>query len=67
LGFEAVDNLACMLILIFEMASKPFSDFYAGLPSFRLNQAAGGKDPLGLEPTSSWVSSTLSREFCHPV
>ncbi len=26
----------CILILIVEMASKPFSDFYAGLRSFRL-------------------------------
>jgi len=26
----------CILILIVEMASKPFSDFYAGQRSFRL-------------------------------
>jgi len=28
--------VTCILILIVEMASKPFSDFYAGQRSFRL-------------------------------
>ena len=30
------DLMPCILILIVEMASKPFSDFYAGQRSFRL-------------------------------
>jgi hypothetical protein len=33
---KAMKRGTCILILIVEMASKPFSDFYAGQRSFRL-------------------------------
>ena len=36
LSLKLVPFNPCILILIVEMASKPFSDFYAGQRSFRL-------------------------------